>query len=142
MIDTTTKRCNEKKYTTFKIAGNISKQYPKKSYNLKFGSKKKIRLNAEYYDNTLMRNNLAQLLADPKFKAKYVDVWIDGSYQGLYSLCQKPQGIECYESMDQTKIVTRDDNLNNHFVKMGAYNYKQLEKYFVLYLTYRIDIKL
>ena len=62
-----------------------------------------------------MRNNISQLLANLKWKAKYVDVWIDADYQWIYSLCHKPLGIECYESMDQTRIVTRDDDLNNHF---------------------------
>ncbi len=83
--------------------GNASWLLPQKPYNIKFYSKtdlfgmgeaKKWVLITLYYDKTLLRNyltlNLAKIVSSgPEMDCMFVDVVINGEYNGLYLLTEK-----------------------------------------------------
>ena len=100
-----------------KIRGNLSSVGAKKPYTIKFSAKrdlfglgkaKKWILLADYYDPTLMRNQLALDLAQKiglgsVMDHRRVEVWVDGEYQGLYLLTEK---IEA----DQRRVPIEPNN--------------------------------
>lgn len=82
--------------------GNSSWKMPKKSYQIKFSSKKSLfgmdaakkwLLISNYADASLMRNKLIYDLAGQMMdyvpRSCYVDLWINGTYLGNYLLCEK-----------------------------------------------------
>lgn len=86
-----------------KLRGNTTKMHLKKPYTLKFNNKvnfydiglsKTWVLIANSYDYTMMRNKIvfdfaSNLNMQYNAKAKYVNVYINGEYQGLYLLTHK-----------------------------------------------------
>jgi len=87
-----------------KYRGNASSLHPKKNFSLKLSEKlcfiksrchKRWKLNAEYTDKTFMRNKLSYDLfsqLSPKNIApriNYVEVKVNNSYGGLYSLTER-----------------------------------------------------
>ncbi|MBQ6053214.1 MAG: CotH kinase family protein [Clostridia bacterium] len=83
--------------------GNASWNLPQKPYNIKFNSKtdlfgmgaaKKWVLITLFYDKTLLRNYLTLNLAEtvskgPEMDCRFVEVVINGQYNGLYLLAEK-----------------------------------------------------
>lgn len=86
-----------------KLRGNMTKLHSKKPYTLKFSNKvnffdmglsKSWILIANAYDYTLMRNKIvfdfvSNLNMQYNTKVKYVNVYINGEYRGLYLLTHK-----------------------------------------------------
>jgi|GEM_PF-3434377 len=91
-----------------KVRGNSTAGYAKRPYNVKFSSKvdlfgfgasKKWTLLADYLDPTLMRNktalDLSEILGlDTTMAHQHVEVWVDGSYRGMYLLTEKIEADE------------------------------------------------
>lgn len=85
--------------------GNASWKFPKRGYQIKLSDKKSLLgmnkaktwvLIANYGDASLARNKLTQELAKDMgciyySNSKYIDLWIDGEYLGIYTLCEKVQ---------------------------------------------------
>lgn len=113
------------------VRGNSTAGAPKKPYALKFDEKQSVLglndgktfrswvLLADYYDETMLRNQTAfrlgdLLLEDKWFSADsaHVEVYINGEYQGVYTLCEKTQiktnriNIEEKEETDLTTLQT------------------------------------
>ncbi len=88
---------------TIKGRGNSTWKLPKKPYQIKFESKtdllgmgkaKKWILLANYWDKTHLRNAITYRLANRmnqifSVECRFVDVVINGQYQGCYLLCEK-----------------------------------------------------
>ncbi len=89
--------------------GNSSNGMPKKSYRLKFNKKidlfgfgeaKNWVLIANYMDRSLMRNyyayTMSSMMENLEFtpRLKYVEVYINDEYMGLYTLCDQIQAHE------------------------------------------------
>ncbi len=88
---------------TIKGRGNSTWQLPKKPYQIKFetktdllgmGKSKKWILLANYWDKTHLRNAITYRLANRmneifSVECEFVDVVINGRYQGCYLLCEK-----------------------------------------------------
>ena len=88
---------------TIKGRGNSTWKLPKKPYQIKFDSKtdllgmgkaKKWILLANYWDKTHLRNAITYRLANQmneifSVECRFVDVNINGQYQGCYLLCEK-----------------------------------------------------
>ncbi len=86
-----------------KVRGNSTATPAKKPYNMKFNKKvdlfgfgkaKKWVLLADYFDPTLMRNKICLDLAknlglEATTDNQRVEVWVDGSYRGMYLLTEK-----------------------------------------------------
>ena len=108
--------------------GNFTwRSLDKKGYQLKFSSKtnvlgmgkaKKWILIANHADLSLMRNKLVFDLADEMglnytSKAKYIDLYVDGEYQGNYIICEKVEiGTNRVELKDEKGILVELDNIN------------------------------
>lgn len=87
----------------FKTRGNSTFGFDKKPYQIKFDSKtdmfgmgkaKKWVLLANYVDGTMVRNkvifDLGEEIGMPyTCQSVFVDLYIDGSYKGVYQLCEK-----------------------------------------------------
>lgn len=87
---------------TIKVRGNTTANGAKKPFNIKLSGKtnvlgmgkaKKWALLANMYDKTLMRNKLVfdfahDLEMDYVSESRTVDVWLDGKYNGTYTLCE------------------------------------------------------
>lgn len=85
-----------------KIRGNSTANMPKKPYNIKFsekynlynfGDSKKWSLLAEYLDPTMLRNSLflgfaKEMQLEYTSNCKFVEVWLDGKYNGCYLLAE------------------------------------------------------
>ena len=107
---------------TIRLRGNASTEFPKKPYRIKFAKKhqvlgapanaKKWTLINNYGDKTLMRNQLAFELSR-RFQmpytpfCAYVDVLLNGNYQGCYQLCDQ---IEVRSKRVDVKEMTDKDN--------------------------------
>ncbi len=88
---------------TIKGRGNSTWQLPKKPYQIKFqtktdllgmGASKKWILLANYWDKTHLRNAMMYRLANQmnqifSVECEFVDVVLNGQYQGCYLLCEK-----------------------------------------------------
>lgn len=88
--------------STIKVRGNTTASGAKKPFNIKLSSKtdilgmgkgKKWSLLANMYDKTLMRNKLVFDFAedvglDYVPASRTVDVWLDGVYNGTYTICE------------------------------------------------------
>ena len=90
--------------TQIKYRGNSSAHYDKKSFSLKFDTKKSFanldsnkvwKLNAEYIDKTFIRNKLSYDLFRQFTKGNYapnivyVDVFLNGDYHGIYAITER-----------------------------------------------------
>ncbi|MCQ2430245.1 MAG: CotH kinase family protein [Clostridia bacterium] len=92
------------------VRGNSTAGAPKKPYALKFDEKQSMLglnngksfkswvLLADYYDETMLRNWMAFRLGDVMLENKWfsadathVELYINGKYQGVYTLCEKTQ---------------------------------------------------
>lgn len=133
-----------------RLRGNSTKEMPKKPYKLKFTTKTALLsdyaqkdwvLLANFTDQTLIRNYLAYNFArdiDMEFSpmAKFVDVYINGAYQGNYLLSDQievsPNRVNIEEGssdVDTGYLVEYDkriyDYINNHWPIS--------DNYFILY---------
>ena len=108
--------------------GNATWGYPKKPYNIKFDKKtsvlgmakaKKWTLLAGYaYDNSLMKNtsifNIAQAIGLPETSEyRYVDLYINGNYVGVYTLCESVE-------IADNRIETTDLDKANEDANVGV----------------------
>ena len=116
---------------TIKGRGNSTWAYPKKPYNIKFlektnllglGEHKKWVLLANWMDVTSMRNAIALELANrimpnvPKYR--FVKLYLNNIYQGLYLLCEP---IEDFDYLFKFDITDDPDDI--YFTTLG-FNYK------------------
>ena len=106
-----------------RLRGNSTMMVDKKPYRLKFDVKRNMLglnngaefkswvLLADYYDSSLLRNlsafSFAKVLNEGKYFSSdftHVEVYINGSYQGVYLLCEQSQindnRVEIYERED------------------------------------------
>lgn len=116
--------------------GNFTWKLPKRGYQIKLSSKKNVLgmgkaktwiLLANYADSSLLRNKITSDLAQELGLAytgecAYVDLWVDGNYQGNYLLIEKVQ-------VDKNRVNLSDENgiiaeLDNNY-------YETEENYFV-----------
>lgn len=93
---------SEEKTAQVRVRGNSTSNGLKKPYNFKFSSKQNVlglgegkrwTLLADWFDPTLMRNYIAFDLAEHlnmnyTSKKQYVQVWMDGVYEGCYLLIE------------------------------------------------------
>ncbi len=95
----------ENKSIGIKYRGNMSANYPKKNFSLKFSGKtcfvqssfcrKKWKLNAEHIDKTLMRNKLSydlfRTFSKENFapRINYTTVYLNNEYHGIYALTER-----------------------------------------------------
>ena len=118
---------HKKKYVSIKGRGSSTWLMPKKPYNMTVyddetyttkdktelidGVKvKKWSLLANYFDNALMRNKIAQDLAFDMgigLKTKFVDLWMNGTYLGSYLLTPKKD----HGCSDDGFIIENDHHL-------------------------------
>ncbi len=150
-----------------KIRGNYSSTYPKRPIRIKFDKKQKMCglsdnnkfknwvLLAEYKDSSMLRNSVALYLGNSMLNAdglycsdfRYVEVYLNGSYNGLYLL------VEQQEVKDDNRISVPevpdpdDDPVAADTVKIGYsvefdgyyYTEKDLEKFTVQYDRLRLE---
>lgn len=105
--------------------GNSSWKMPKRSWQLKFSKRtgfagmeeaKKWLLIANYADASLMRNRLMYDMAGELMSfapdSQFVDLWIDGEYQGNYLLCEKVEiGEGRVDLKDDRGLLVELDNI-------------------------------
>ncbi|MBQ2938173.1 MAG: CotH kinase family protein [Clostridia bacterium] len=114
--------------------GNFSWTLPKKCYQFKLSSKVNVLgmgksktwlLIANYGDNSLMRNKLTYDLADEigmpyTQNSQWIDLWVDGEYQGNYLLVEKVQvNTNRVELEDNYGVVVEMDN--NYYANEDYY---------------------
>jgi len=91
--------------TSIKVRGNSTSVLPKKPWKLKLGKKADVfglgageknkhwALLANYYDESQMRNTVANRLSGvlglTNMKTEWVDVILNGAYEGCYQFCQQ-----------------------------------------------------
>lgn len=109
----------------FKGRGNTTWKLDKRPYQFKLSSKAKVLgmdkaktwlLIANRQDTSMMRNkavyDLANAMSEWAPDGRWVDVWIDGSYQGCYLLCEKVQvGTNRVELEQEDGILAEADNI-------------------------------
>lgn len=109
----------------FKGRGNTTWTLDKRPYQFKLSSKAKVLgmdkaktwlLIANRQDTSMMRNkavyDLANAMREWAPDGRWVDVWIDGSYQGCYLLCEKVQvGTNRVELEQEDGILAEADNI-------------------------------
>ena len=109
----------------FKGRGNTTWTLDKRPYQFKLSSKAKVLgmdkaktwlLIANRQDTSMMRNkavyDLANAMSEWAPDGRWVDVWIDGSYQGCYLLCEKVQvGTNRVELEQEDGILAEADNI-------------------------------
>ncbi len=122
----------ENKEAQIRGRGNSTWGYPKKPYKLKFSSKTKLFGNAKaktwtlianYIDDSMMRNylayNVAQEFDDLNYttSTKYVDVYINGEYNGVYLVCEQ------VEVNDNRVAISEDytDVNTGYLIEMDAW---------------------
>lgn len=105
--------------------GNSSWKMPKRSFQIKFSQKtglfgmteaRKWLLIANYADASLMRNRLIYDMAGEFMEfapdSQFVDLWIDGEYQGNYLLCEKVEiGEGRVDLKNEKGILVELDNI-------------------------------
>lgn len=105
--------------------GNSSWKMPKRSYQMKFGRETSLLgmepakawlLIANYADASLMRNRLIYDLAGEMMEyapdSAYVDLWVNGEYQGNYLLCEKVEVQHGRVSLKNEKgLLVEIDNI-------------------------------
>lgn len=104
-----------------RLRGNTTKNFPKKPYRIKFDKKQSLFglekakswvLLAEYIDPSAMHNYSAFYLSEESDGISFtpsphkVNVYLNGEFQGLYTLCEQVQENE--GRMDIEKDVTAD----------------------------------
>jgi len=114
-----------------KIRGNSTALAKKKPYNIKFSEKvdlygfgeaKKWSLLAEYYDPTMLRNRIfldfaKEMGLEYTSNCEYVEVWVDGKYNGCYLLTESIEtgknrvdiDVEKGDFLFEYEIRTEDD---------------------------------
>jgi len=122
---------------TIKVRGHSSSQGEKKPYNFKFSSKqellglgkgKKWALLSNMYDKTQLRNLLSFGFANdigmPYIQqSTFVEVYLNGEYQGIYQLCEPVDVDETKVDIDEEgneallEIEPRGGYSNDHWMK-------------------------
>ena len=131
---------------TFKGRGNSSwKFFDKKGYQIKFSKKtevlgmdkaKKWVLLADASDPTVMKNKLVFDTAlsngyEYNPESRYIDLWINGEYRGLYLICEKIEiGKGRVELSDEHAILVENDN--PYYYKEEYWFEDSYEEHFVL----------
>ena len=128
---------------SIRLRGNSTLNLDKKSYRFKFpkksnplhlgdGSAKSWNLVANYYDTSLLRSMTAYHLGDMMDNMPYtpnsrsVEVYVNGSYQGVYLLCEAVNVAKSRIAIteDPTKIEddanTNADSYNRNFTKWNT----------------------
>lgn len=122
---------------TIKGRGNTTWEYSKKPYAIKFEKKqsflgmpeaKKWVMLANYRDRTLIRNAVAFELARQTSLAwtphgKFVDVFLNGKFQGNYYICEKIEVKKNRLELDNNSFLLEfDTNPNNNTSFKTLYN--------------------
>lgn len=87
------------KNVRLRLRGDTSREFPKKSFKLKIDDKgelpfgrKNLNLNAEYLDQTKMRQYLCKRLyhasGQPCYDTSHIQLYLNGYYQGVYLLVE------------------------------------------------------
>lgn len=144
---TTTKYDFSDSDVEIKGRGNFSWTLPKRCYQFKLSSKVNVLgmgkaktwlLIANYGDNSLMRNKLAYDLADEigmpyTQNSQWIDLWVDGEYQGNYLLVEKVQAkTNRVELEDNYGIIVEMDN-NYYASEDYCFKSNTSGSYFVLH---------
>lgn len=149
-----------------KVRGNYSSTYPKRPIRIKFDKKQKMCglnggekfknwvLLAEYKDSSMLRNSVAFYLGNSILESegyycsdfRYVEVYLNGTYNGLYVLCEQQESKEGQNRIDLPEALDPDDeenadNPNLKNVKIGYlieydgyyFNEKDLERFTIEY---------
>lgn len=120
---------------SIRLRGNVTLNLDKKSYRFKFSSKtnplelgdgksKSWNLVANYYDTTLLRNMTAYTIGDMLDNMPYtpnscsVEVYVNGSYQGVYLLCEAANVGKNRVNITEDTTLIED---NGYFVQMSRY---------------------
>ena len=105
LLNTTQEFCFDEMEAEWKIHGRSSAVAAKKPFNLRFryrvdllgmGEARKWILLANHYDKTMLRNRLmydlsGQINMRYPVESRFVELYVNGDYQGLYQLCEAPQ---------------------------------------------------
>lgn len=115
-----------------KVRGNTTDTYAKKPFQIKLGEKKNLFsmgkaktwiLLANYLDQSLIRNSVMySFAADMGMDApqyQNVDVFLDGEYYGVYTLCEKVQIDE--ERVNIRNLEKENDKLNQSYNSSTIY---------------------
>lgn len=148
--------CDEKYALTdveasVKVRGNYTANYDKKPYRIKFESKQMMLglnndlkaknwvLLAEYKDRTLLKNATAftlgnEILDEYTSDYRFVEVYVNGTYRGLYLLCEQQQ-----VNGSRVNITEPEKNYEGvdigYLVEMDSYyqDEKELERFEMAY---------
>ena len=105
LIDEDARVCNEAQVDGFRVRGNTSADWVKKPYQLRLsqaqdfldmGAAVKWVLLSNWSDKTLLRNKITyDMAADAGMpyspQSRFVDLYLNGEYQGCYQLCEKTE---------------------------------------------------
>ena len=128
----------------FKVRGNTTAMVatPKKAYAFKFSKKKEVLgmgkgkkwvLLANYFDPTLLRNDIANTLAHElslpyTSERQFVELWVDGSYRGCYDLYEPVS-----EGKDRVDIDIESNNgMQDFMIEYEAQRIEEDETYFTV----------
>lgn len=123
-----------------KVRGNSTSEYPKKPYRIKLDKKTALLdlnsnnkfkdwvLLADWRDPSMLRNSAGLYLGQFLFKDfglyssdfRYVDVYINGTYQGMYLLCEQNEVSTNRVNID--KPILNSSNIDiGYLLEMDAY---------------------
>lgn len=120
---------------SIRLRGNVTLNLDKKSYRFKFpkktnplnlgdGSAKSWNLVANYYDTSLLRNITAYHLGDMldnmpyTANARSVEVYVNGSYQGVYMLCEAVNVAKSRIAITEDPTLIED---NGYLIELTRY---------------------
>ncbi len=130
-------KCDDKEHPWsqggLSIRGNSSKKFAKKQYNLDFENKinflglpssNEFVLHSPYIDRSFIRNSLmydlAKALGHPSPENKFIEMWIDDDFKGIFLLTQKISK----EMVGISKINPEENNPANFFIAEISYRDK------------------
>lgn len=152
-----------------KVRGNYTSNYPKRPIRIKFDKKQKMCglsgnkqfknwvLLSEYKDSSMLRNSVAFYLGNSILNAdgqycsdfRYVEVYINGVYNGLYLLCEQQEDkkgrVELTTSAIDPEEEPDNPDLKNvkigYFIEYDGYYYTEddLECFTINYSALRYD---
>ncbi len=124
-----------------KLRGNSTSYLSKHPYNIKFDSPqsvlgmpegKKWCMLANYMDTSLMRNRLAYSFAEEiglpySIKTRYVDVWLNGEFNGNYLLTVPVEAGSNRVDIDTARneyLIERESRLEDDVTYLNTYVYR------------------
>lgn len=131
LVDSQGKVCSEGGIAGFRVRGNTSADWVKKPYQMTMekntdffgmGGATKWNLLSNWSDKTLLRNKItydmaaqAGMMYSPE--SVFVDLYLNGEYQGCYQLCEKveigPERVAIRNLEDYTLYESEDKSFSN-----------------------------